>query len=61
MDAGHLAAEFLGRFSRERRSLAAISLTDQTAAMTAIGNDFAFEVSPDRSRDSAAPVTSPSP
>jgi D-sedoheptulose 7-phosphate isomerase len=43
MDAGHLAAELLGRFRRERRALAAISLADQTAAMTAIGNDYAYD------------------
>jgi D-sedoheptulose 7-phosphate isomerase len=43
MDAGHLAAELLGRFRQERRPLPAISLPDQTAAMTAIGNDYAFD------------------
>jgi len=43
MDAGHLAAELLGRFRQERNSLPAISLPDQTAAMTAIGNDYAFD------------------
>jgi D-sedoheptulose 7-phosphate isomerase len=43
MDAGHLTAELLGRFRHERKSLPAISLPDQTAAMTAIGNDYAFD------------------
>ena len=42
MDAGHLAAEFLGRFHFERPSLGAVSLSDSTAAMTAIGNDYAY-------------------
>lgn len=42
MDAGHLAAELLGRFSCNRRPLAAVCLSDQTAAMTAIANDFGF-------------------
>jgi D-sedoheptulose 7-phosphate isomerase len=42
-DAGHLAAELLGRFLLERRSLAAACLSDHTAAMTAIGNDYAFD------------------
>jgi D-sedoheptulose 7-phosphate isomerase len=42
MDAGHLAAELLGRFHYDRPSLAAISLPDSTAAMTAIGNDYEF-------------------
>jgi D-sedoheptulose 7-phosphate isomerase len=42
-DAGHLAAELLGRFLLERRSLAAACLTDHTTAMTAIGNDYGFD------------------
>jgi D-sedoheptulose 7-phosphate isomerase len=42
MDAGHLAAELLGRFAYDRPSLAAISLPDSTAAMTAIGNDYTY-------------------
>lgn len=43
MDAGHLAAEFLGRFTRERAALGGICLSDATAAVTAIGNDYGFE------------------
>ena len=43
MDAGHLAAEFLGRFTRERPALGGICLSDATAAVTAIGNDYGFE------------------
>jgi D-sedoheptulose 7-phosphate isomerase len=43
MDAGHLAAELLGRFRRERRPYAAVSLADHTAAMTAIGNDYSYD------------------
>jgi D-sedoheptulose 7-phosphate isomerase len=42
MDAGHLAAELLGRFYYDRPPLAATSLADSTAAMTAIGNDYEF-------------------
>jgi D-sedoheptulose 7-phosphate isomerase len=42
MDAGHLAAELLGRFYYDRPPLAATSLADGTAAMTAIGNDYDF-------------------
>ena len=41
-DAQHLAAELIGRFQLERRSLPAISLSDNTAALTAIGNDYAY-------------------
>ncbi|MHB2022610.1 MAG: D-sedoheptulose-7-phosphate isomerase [Mycobacteriales bacterium] len=43
MDAGHLAAELLGRFYLDRPALAAVSLPDATAALTAIGNDFSFD------------------
>jgi D-sedoheptulose 7-phosphate isomerase len=42
-DAGHLAAELLGRFTLQRRSLAAACLSDHTAATTAIGNDYGFD------------------
>ena len=39
----HMAGEFVGRFQRERRSLPSISLTENMASITAIGNDYAFE------------------
>jgi D-sedoheptulose 7-phosphate isomerase len=42
MDAGHLAAELLGRFYRDRPALPSVSLPDCTAAMTAISNDYEF-------------------
>jgi D-sedoheptulose 7-phosphate isomerase len=42
-DAGHLCAELLGRFYRDREPLAAIALADNTAAMTAIGNDYGYD------------------
>jgi D-sedoheptulose 7-phosphate isomerase len=40
-EAEHLAAELVGRARRERAPLAALALTD-TAAVTAIANDFGF-------------------
>jgi D-sedoheptulose 7-phosphate isomerase len=43
-DAQHFAAEFIGRFERERPGLAAIALTTDSSIITAIGNDYAFEV-----------------
>lgn len=43
MDAGHLAAELMGRFYVDRRPLPAVSLADATAALTAIGNDYGYE------------------
>lgn len=42
-DAQHIAAEFTGRFIRERKPLPAVALTTDTSALTAIGNDFGFE------------------
>ncbi|OBH49440.1 D-sedoheptulose-7-phosphate isomerase [Mycobacterium mantenii] len=42
-DAGHLAAELMGRFAFDRPGLAAISLPDATAAITAIGNDYSYD------------------
>jgi D-sedoheptulose 7-phosphate isomerase len=42
-DAQHLAAELVGRFREERRALAAIALTADTALLTALGNDYGYE------------------
>jgi D-sedoheptulose 7-phosphate isomerase len=42
-DAQHIAAEFIGRFVKERRSLPAIALTTDTSAITAIANDYGFD------------------
>ena len=39
----HIAAEFTGRFRLERSGLRAISLTTDTSALTAIGNDYGFD------------------
>lgn len=41
--AQHLAAEFVGRYLRERQPLPAIALTSDTAALTAIANDYRFD------------------
>ncbi len=42
-DAQHLAAELVGRYAHDRPGLAALALTTDTAALTAIGNDYGFE------------------
>jgi len=42
-DAQHFAAEFIGRFERERPGLAAIALTTDSSILTAIGNDYDFD------------------
>ena len=41
-DAQHIAAEWVGRFERERRPLAAIALTTDTSILTAVANDYDF-------------------
>ena len=42
-DAQHLAAEFVGRFVRERTGLPAIALTTDSSILTAVGNDYGFD------------------
>ncbi|HEX3480064.1 MAG TPA: SIS domain-containing protein [Kofleriaceae bacterium] len=42
-DAQHIAAELIGRFVIERRPLAAIALTTDSSALTAIANDYGYE------------------
>lgn len=42
-DAQHFVAEFIGRFLKERRPLAAVSLTCDPSIITAVGNDYGFE------------------
>ncbi len=42
-DAQHLAAEFVNRFRIDRPPLAAVALTTDTSALTAIANDFGFD------------------
>jgi D-sedoheptulose 7-phosphate isomerase len=42
-DAQHIAAEWIGRFRRERRPLPAIALTTDTSILTAVGNDYGYD------------------
>lgn len=42
-DAQHIAAEFVSRFFKERRGLAAEALSTNTSIITAIGNDYSYE------------------
>jgi D-sedoheptulose 7-phosphate isomerase len=42
-DAQHMATEYVVRYKKARRAIAAIALTTDTSALTAIGNDFSFE------------------
>ena len=42
-DAQHIAAELVGRYEQERRAFPAISLTTDTSALTALGNDYGYD------------------
>ena len=43
-DSQHFAAEIVGRFERERPGMPAVSLTTDTSALTAIANDYSYDV-----------------
>jgi len=43
-DAQHIAAELIGRFNINRKSLPAIALSDNPSTITAISNDFSFDL-----------------
>jgi D-sedoheptulose 7-phosphate isomerase len=43
-DAQHIAAEFIGRFKLERQSFPAIALTTDSSCLTALSNDYSFDV-----------------
>ncbi len=43
-DAQHIAAELIGHFYLDRRPLPAMALTVDTSALTAIGNDYSFDL-----------------
>ena len=43
-DSQHIAAEFVGRFKKDRSALAAIALTTNTSILTALANDYGYEL-----------------
>jgi len=43
-DSQHIAAEFVGRFKKDRNALAAIALTTNTSILTALANDYGYEI-----------------
>ena len=43
-DAQHIAAELVGRYKKERTALAAIALTTDSSILTALGNDYDFDI-----------------
>lgn len=42
-DSQHIAGEFVGRFKKERRAIAAIALSTDTSILTCLGNDYGFD------------------
>ncbi|MFH0839441.1 MAG: D-sedoheptulose 7-phosphate isomerase [Candidatus Omnitrophota bacterium] len=44
-DSQHIAAEFVGRFRAERRALPAVALTTNTSILTALSNDYGYDIS----------------
>lgn len=42
-DSQHIAAEFIGRFKKNRKPLPAVALTTDTSMLTAVSNDMSFE------------------
>lgn len=43
-DSQHIAAEFIGRFQKERRALPAIALTTDSSILTCLSNDYNFDI-----------------
>lgn len=43
-DSQHIAAEFVGRFKKDRTALAAIALTTNTSVLTSLANDYGYEI-----------------
>lgn len=42
-DSQHLAAEFIGRFDKDREPLAALALTTDSSILTCVSNDYSFD------------------
>jgi D-sedoheptulose 7-phosphate isomerase len=43
-DSQHMAAELVGRFKKDRRPIGAISLTTNTSTITALANDYSYDI-----------------
>lgn len=43
-DSQHIAAEFVGRFKKDRTALAAIALTTNTSVLTSLANDYGYDI-----------------
>lgn len=43
-DSQHIVAELVGRFLKERKALAAVALTTNTSTLTALANDYCYDI-----------------
>ena len=43
-DAQHISGELVGRFKKDRKPLPALALTTDTSVLTAIANDFGYDL-----------------
>ncbi len=43
-DAQHIAGEMVGRFQRERKALPVLALTTNSSVLTAIANDYGYDI-----------------
>ena len=43
-DSQHMAAELVGRFKKERKAMPAIALTTNTSILTALSNDYSYDI-----------------
>ena len=43
-DSQHMVAEFVGRFKKERKGMPAIALTTNTSSLTALSNDYSYDI-----------------
>jgi len=43
-DSQHIAAELVGKFTKDRRALPAIALTTNTSILTALANDYGYDI-----------------
>jgi len=43
-DSQHIAAELIGRFKKERKALAAVALNTNVSVLTALANDYGYDI-----------------
>jgi D-sedoheptulose 7-phosphate isomerase len=53
-DSQHIVAELVGRFKKERRPIAAVALTTNSSTMSALANDYGYEVTFSRQLEALA-------